>query len=91
MIYKLVLNFKQRFLWHFFETRLTDNTLFNCGPVPLSSHCTQSHIRRLLNECVHSLEEGSMCGNLYFVKEVHIEGGKHFDHNVVVALCTDKF
>ena len=30
-----------------------------------------------------------MCGNLYFVKEVHIEGGKHFDHNIDVALCTD--
>ena len=22
-----------------------------------------------------------MCGNLHFVKEVHIEGGKHFDQN----------
>ena len=30
-----------------------------------------------------------MCGNLYFVKEVHIEGGKHLDHNIMVALCTD--
>ena len=25
------------------------------------------------------------------IKEVHIEGGKHFDHNIDVALCTDKF
>ena len=32
-----------------------------------------------------------MCGNLYFVKEVHMEGGKHLDHNIVVALCTDNF
>ena len=28
-------------------------------------------------------------GNLYFVKEVHMEGRKHLDHNIVVALCTD--
>ena len=26
--------------------------------------------------------------NLYFIKEVHMEGGKHLDHNIVVALCT---
>ena len=32
-----------------------------------------------------------LCGNLYFVKEVHIKGGKQFDHNTVVALCTDNF
>ena len=23
------------------------------------------------------------CGNLYFVKEVYMEGEKHFDHNIV--------
>ena len=32
-----------------------------------------------------------MCGNLYLIKEVHMEGGKHLDHNIVVALCTDSF
>ena len=32
-----------------------------------------------------------LCGNLYFVKEVHIEGGKHFYHNIMVALCIDSF
>ena len=31
------------------------------------------------------------CGNLYFVKEVHMEGGKQLDHYKVVALCTDNF
>ena len=32
-----------------------------------------------------------LCGNFYFVKKVHMEGGKHLDHNIVVALCTDNF
>ena len=26
----------------------------------------------------------AMCGNLYFVREVHIEGGKHFDHYITM-------
>ena len=30
-----------------------------------------------------------MCGNLYFVKEVRIDGGKHLYHNIIVALFTD--
>ena len=25
-----------------------------------------------------------LCGNLYFVREVHIKGGKHFDHNITM-------
>ena len=30
-----------------------------------------------------------MCGNLYFIKEVRIDGGKHLYHNIIVALFTD--
>ena len=39
------------------------------------------------------------CFTFYFIKcveicislEVHMEGGKHLDHNIVVALCTENF
>ena len=27
-----------------------------------------------------------MCGNLYFVREVHVEGGKHLNHYVTMWL-----
>ena len=30
-----------------------------------------------------------ICGNLYFIKEAHIDGGKHLYHNIIVALFTD--
>ena len=31
----------------------------------------------------------SLCGNLYFIKEVRIDGGKNLYHNIIVALFTD--
>ena len=38
--------------------------------------------------CIFSivLFEISLCGNLYFVREVHVEGGKHLNHYVTMWL-----
>ena len=52
----------------------------------------KSHQQTLCSSNAHHYQSiYQMCGNLYFVKEVYMEGEKHFDHNIDVALCTDKF